>query len=266
MGKNAHAQILAILASQLGVDPAAFSDYLHGRDTTRREHVLELQRDFGFRSFSATIYRELAGWLLPIALTTDVGTVLVGAVMDELRERKVLAPALSTIERLAWETRRRAERLVFVRLTAALTDVQRAQLDALLVVQPGARMTALAMLRQPPRRPTPATFMGLAERLQTIRAIGINPEVARKVHPTRLVRLAREGARYSPQFLQRRYATLVAFLLETNAIFTDDAIELHDRLIGQYHTQTGIRTQSNSNRAAARLTRRCACTPASARH
>ena len=42
-------------------------------DTTRREHLLELQRDFGFRSFSATIYRELAGWLLPIALSTDVG-------------------------------------------------------------------------------------------------------------------------------------------------------------------------------------------------
>jgi Domain of unknown function (DUF4158) len=232
-----------MLAGQLGLDPAAFSAYLHGRDTTRREHVLELQREFGFHSFSATVYRELAGWLLPIALSTDVGTILVGALIDELRERKVLAPALSTIERLAWETRRRAERLVFVRLTAALTDVQRAQLDALLVVQPGARMTTLATLRQPPRRPTPATFMGLAERLQTIRAIGINPEVARKVHPTRLVRLAREGARYSPQFLQRfsaerRYATLVAFLLETSANFTDEAIELHDRLIGQYHTQT----------------------------
>jgi TnpA family transposase len=199
VGEDAHPQILAMLASQLGIDRAAFSDYLHGRDTTRREHVLELQRDFGFRSFSATIYRELAGWLLPIALTNDLGTILVGALIDELRDRKVLAPALSTIERLAWETRRRAERLVFVRLSAALTDVQRAQLDALLVVQPGGRMTTLAMLRQPPRRPTPATFMGLAERLQTIRAIGLNPEVARKVHPTRLVRLAREGARYSPQ-------------------------------------------------------------------
>ena len=76
------------------------------------------RRAFGFHSFSATIYRELTGWLLPIALATDVGTVPVGALIDEMRERKVLAPALSTIERLAWETRRRAERLVFVRLTA----------------------------------------------------------------------------------------------------------------------------------------------------
>jgi len=87
---------VATLASQLSVGPTVFATYLHGRDTTRREHLLELQRDFGFRSFSAAIYRELAGWLLPLALSTDVGPVLVGAVIDELRERKVLAPALST--------------------------------------------------------------------------------------------------------------------------------------------------------------------------
>jgi TnpA family transposase len=136
VGEEAHPPVVTTLASQLGVDPAAFDAYLHGRDTTRREHLLELQRDFEFRSFSATIYRELAGWLLPIALSTHAGPVLVGALVDELRDRKVLALARSTIERLAWETRRRAERLVFVRLTAALTDVQRNQLDALLVVQP----------------------------------------------------------------------------------------------------------------------------------
>jgi hypothetical protein len=85
--------------------------------------------------------------------------------------------------------------------------------------------------------------VALAERLQTIRAFGLPADVGRQVHQTRLVRLAREGARYSPQFLQRfgperRYATLVAFLLETSASLTDEAIELHDRLIGQYHTQT----------------------------
>jgi hypothetical protein len=61
---------------------------------------------------------------------------------------------------------------VFVRLTAALTDVQREQLDALLVVQSGARMTTLATLRQPPRRPTPATFVALAEGLQHLEMQG----------------------------------------------------------------------------------------------
>jgi hypothetical protein len=43
--------------------------------------------------------------------------------------------------------------------------------------------------------------------------------------------------RFGPE---RRYATLVAFLLETTASLTDEAIELHDRLIGQYHAQTRL--------------------------
>jgi hypothetical protein len=240
VGEAAHPQIVATLASQLGVDPVAFTTYLRGRETTRREHLLELQRDFGFGSFSAQVYRELAGWLLPIALGTDAGPVLVGALVDELRERKILAPALSTIERLAWETRRRAQRLVFVRLTAALTDARRAQLDALLVVPPGARITPLAQLRQPLSRPTPATFLALTKRIQMTRDLGLNRDLARQVHQTRLARLAREGARYSPQFLQRfsperRYATLVAFLLETSASLTDQAHELHDRLVAYRH-------------------------------
>jgi hypothetical protein len=92
VGEEAHPQIVAMLTGQLGVDPAAFAAYLHGRDTTRRDHQLELQRDFGFRSFSATIYRNLAGWLLPIALSTDVGPVLVGAVIERIAAETDVRP------------------------------------------------------------------------------------------------------------------------------------------------------------------------------
>jgi hypothetical protein len=84
-----------------------------------------------------------------------------------------------------------------------LTNAQRGQLDALLVVAPSARMTTMAALRQPPAGLHRPPSWRWPERLQTIRAIGLNAEVARQVHQTRLVRLAREGTRYSPQFLQR---------------------------------------------------------------
>lgn len=175
---------------------------------------------------------------------TDAGVVLVAALFGELRARRIVAPALSTVERLGWETRRRAQRLVFARLTAGLTEAQRQALDALLGTPPGgergSRAGPLADLRQPPGRPAPTTFLRLAARLQRIRALGLDPAVARGVHQNRLLRLAREGARHSPYFLQRfpperRYATLVAFLLEAGASLTDQALELHDRLIGQFH-------------------------------
>jgi TnpA family transposase len=41
VGEAAHPQIVATLASQLGVDPAAFAAYLGGRETTRREQTTE---------------------------------------------------------------------------------------------------------------------------------------------------------------------------------------------------------------------------------
>ena len=236
--------VVAKLAGQVGVDPAVLDEYARERAETRREHLQELQRTFGFRPFDARAYRELAAWLLPTALGTDAGVVLVAALLEELRARRIVAPALSTVERLGWETRRRAQRLVFARLTAGLTESQRHALDALLVTPPGsgrgARAVPLTDLRQPPGRPTPATFLRLVTRLQRIRALGLDPAAARGVHQNRLLRLAREGARYSPYFLQRfpperRYATLVAFLLEAGAGLTDQALALHDRLIGQFH-------------------------------
>jgi hypothetical protein len=54
--------------------------------------------------------------------------------------------------------------------------------------------------------------------------------------------LAREGEQYSPQFLsrfeeERRYATLVASLVELAATLTDTALEMHDRIMGNLFKQ-----------------------------
>lgn len=99
--------ILTYLARQVDEPPEVLAEYAT-RDPTRREHMGELQRRFGFRSFSLRFYRQLSHWLMPIAMGTDEGMVLVEALIEELRTQRIIAPALSTLERLAWETRRRA--------------------------------------------------------------------------------------------------------------------------------------------------------------
>lgn len=48
------------------------------------------------------------------------GMVLVEALIEELRTQRIIAPALSTLECLAWETRRCAQQQVFTTLTASL--------------------------------------------------------------------------------------------------------------------------------------------------
>jgi len=88
------APVLAYVAAQLDLDPAVMREYAQDRDETRREHLGEIQRTFGFRPFDALVYRELAAWLLPTALGTDSGVALVTALVDGMRERKIVAPAL----------------------------------------------------------------------------------------------------------------------------------------------------------------------------
>ncbi len=56
---------------------------------------------------------------------------LVGALIEEMRDRQIIIPGITTVERLGWEVRRRAQRQVFRLLTEGLTDLQRTQLQAL---------------------------------------------------------------------------------------------------------------------------------------
>lgn len=105
-GEKVPRNFIEFVASQVGVDPDAFYDYAGGfegtgRDTTRREHVAEIARTFGFRHFDAQAYRELSRWLLPIAEGTDSGEALIGTLLEEMRNRQIIAPALYAVERLA---------------------------------------------------------------------------------------------------------------------------------------------------------------------
>ncbi len=77
--------------------------YASEREATRFEHLAELQLAYGFRQFSARDYRELSAWLMPLALSTDVGPALVGALIEEMRDRQIIIPGITTVERLGWE-------------------------------------------------------------------------------------------------------------------------------------------------------------------
>ena len=80
-------------------------------------------------------------------------------------------------------------------------------------------------------------MLGLIERLEHVRAVGIDPARGHRVHQARLAQLAREAGRTTVQHVagyerQRRHATLVAVTLDLAASLTDQAVDLFDRLIG----------------------------------
>ncbi len=212
----------------------------------------------------------MALWLLPLARKTDAGTLLVSSLIEEMRSRKIIVPALSTLERLGWETRRRAQQQVYRQLTTGLTEGQRTQLKALLTVPAASRQTILVWLRQPPGAASPSNFQKVIERLQWIRALEHNQEVVANIHQNRLQQLAREGAHTTAQRLvrfddERRDATLVAFLLLTAEELVDTALDMHDKLIGQQVKKGSVSRPSIFRRAVKRSMKRFVSTLVSAK-
>jgi len=81
-----------------------------------------------------------------------------------------------------------------------------------------------------------------------LKAIEIDPTCAEGVHPERLRKLAREGARFTAQHLRalsplRRRATLIATVLDTVTRLTDDTVALFERAIGRMFRRAEIREQ-----------------------
>jgi len=236
--EEASALVVSYIANQLKVNPMGIVQYAAEREATRFEHLVELQKAYSFRQFTPRDYREISIWLMPLALSTDAGPALVGALIEEMRKRKIIIPGITTMERLGWEVRRRAQRQVFRLLMEGLTNLQRTQLQALLTVPAFSRQTLLVWLRQPPGAASPTNFLKVVQRLRWIRELGLDPQVTSRIHQNRLQQLAREGARMTAQRLgefdaERRDATLVAFLLATAEDLVDQALDMHDRLLGQ---------------------------------
>ena len=93
------APILVYIAEQVDVAPQAFLEYGR-RENTLYEHLQELRDLFGFRNCGWREFLGLARVLLPLALESDQSLPLVEMAMEHLRTQKVIAPGITTVERL----------------------------------------------------------------------------------------------------------------------------------------------------------------------
>jgi hypothetical protein len=90
----------------------------------------------------------------------------------------------------------------------------------------------------------------VVQRLQSVRAIGVEPDRERRIHRTRYAAIARETAILSAQNLhrfddQRRLATLVVFAREMEAELTDAALTMFDKMMGGVFCKADRRHKDN---------------------
>lgn len=228
--------LLKLVAGQLNVSAVCWSNYSH-RGATRREHALDLQSLYGFVSFNRAHVRAAIEFLQPIALHSDKGIVVANALMENLRQQRILLPSAPVIERLCAQAITQGERQIHALLCHSLTPDQQHKLEMLLNVSPGTQTTRLRWLCQPPGAANPKQILEHIERLNTLAALELPDDIGGNVPRHRLLKIARQGAQMTAPDLarferNRRLATLVALATQTRATIIDETIEMHDRILG----------------------------------
>jgi len=228
--------LLAFVGRQLRIEPDVWPQYAQ-RPETRREHVAELQTWLNLTPFAVADYRRFIHHLAELAQKTDRGIVLAETLIGLLRQQRIILPTIDVIERVCSEALTRGTRQVYEALTSPLSDPHRHALDGLLTLREGTKGSGLVWLRQPPGPANPKHVLVHLERLKTVGDLRLPDGLERSVHQNRLLKLAREGGQMTAQHLRdlepaRRYATLVAVVLDTRATLIDEIIDQHDRFMG----------------------------------
>jgi TnpA family transposase len=150
------------IASQTKTDPNAWRKY-GVRDETRREHFQELLTYLGLSPFGLSDFRFLVQNLSDLAMQTDKGVVIAAHALESLRQRHVILPTLSVIERACAEAITRANRSIYQALTQPLTPLHRQRIDELLKIKSDSNITWLVWLRQSPLKPNSRYMLVLSQ-------------------------------------------------------------------------------------------------------
>nr|WP_316959416.1 DUF4158 domain-containing protein [Streptomyces sp. TRM68367] len=230
------AEVVDYLAEQLGIEDASELKAYGERENTRLDHVRELRWVLEYTEF-AKAEAELRAWVDARAWTTGEGPkALFDAAAGWLRERRVLLPGVTTLARLVAAAREAANQRLWDTLYGLLSTGQRAVLDSLLTVPPGARGSELDRLRRGPVRISGPQMKWALERAEEIAAFGMSEVDVSAIPPRRLAELSRYGVDGKASLLRRhgdsrRLATLLATAVYLTSRAVDDALDLLEVLI-----------------------------------
>ena len=243
------AAVVEAVADQLDIEPAVFALYAR-RDGTRREQAGEIAALLDLRSMRQADYRTSIRAAAVCAAGTDRGEPIACAVIEDLKERRITVPPPALVERLALAGRAWARRQSHRDLARGLDYAQRALLEALLTDRAEDGRTLHGWIGEVREGPNLKNLAGVTARLEVLRRIRVDDERRRTVHANRYAILARE-ARILPArallrlAVERRLATLAVFVIERQAVLTDLAVEMFDKLVGSARRTAERRHEEN---------------------
>jgi len=229
--------VSSYLAAQLGLKADDLLTYA-ARRQTRQQHLSALRKIYGYKPFTGKRVKQMKAWLDQQAEAVETSEGLVRAFVDECRDRKIILPGITTIERLCADALVAAERRIEDRIVARLDSRMRRRLNDLLGAAENGWQSFFLWLRGFDVGKNTADMNRLLERVEFLKAIDLKPEVLDGVPPHRIKILRRQGERYFTGGLldigsNRRLAILATCVVEWSAAIADTVVETHDRIVGK---------------------------------
>ena len=237
VGEAIPLEVLHFIAAQLGMHAEDLDGYAV-REETRREHLAEIRRSYGYRMFTGRCARDLKIWLENEAEAARSNEGLARRFVEECRRRQVILPGLSVLERLCADALVAAERRIETRLAAGLDGAMRVRLDQLLAEEVDGGVSRFVWLRRFEVGRNSADINGLLDRLEFLQGFELPSDLLETVPPHRIARLRRQGERYFTDGLRdisgdRRLAICAVCTMEWRGAIADAVVETHDRIVGQ---------------------------------
>lgn len=235
--------VVSVVADQLGIDPTVFALYAQ-REETRREHAREIVTALDLQPVRVRNYRSLITAAAHEAAATEKGEPITKAVIEALKDGKLLVPVPELLIRLAMAGRAAARRQAYRGLIRDIEQPSIAALDQLLTDRSGDR-SHLGWIAEAPEGAKPKNLKALIARLEILRSAAISDDRRKTIHANRYGIIARDArilhAREIRRLtVERRYATLTAFIIERQAAITDLAIDMFCKLIGSTRRRAEI--------------------------
>jgi TnpA family transposase len=228
--------VLEYISGQIKVDKKEFIQY-NKREATKNKHLENIVKEYKYHYFNDYQYKKIIKFLYPHAMESGNAIHLIDVTLEELRKNKVFLPAISTIERIVWEVREKAEKTIFSIINKSLSSEQKEKLDNIIEGKYNTSNTFLSWLNTSPGYASPDAFLKVIKKLEFIKNIDLKINL-NAIPQNRLKQLTKLGSNYNPFSFRRfdkekRYAILVVYLLDLSQNLIDQAIEINDRQISR---------------------------------
>ena len=233
-------ELLTFASVQLQIDEKEINQYQKRRQTIS-QHQTRIMNYLKLKPFDATQRQFLCQFVFEESCRLEQTSALFLRVEQFLREKRILQPASSTLQRIIGEQRAEARRYIFEKITDALSKDVIQKLDALLLVLDDS-FSPFQQLKEPPQQASATAMTRLTDKLARIYETGVlevdlswlNNNYQRALASYVRTCTAHRLKEVEPN---HRYGALVCFLRQTYQDTIDFIIEMHAKLINKVEKQ-----------------------------